>query len=145
MEGFRFAEVQHPLPDEFQANSVTGDRARLVDSNATAEQRTYATFMHLMLIFATLTVLPMVLGPLVMWLIKRRDSAFIDDHGREALNFNISILIYMLASGLAFVCGIGVVLMPVVWVFGMVVPVLAAIAANRGEYYRYPACIRIIA
>jgi uncharacterized Tic20 family protein len=51
----------------------------------------------------------------------------------------------MLLSGLLFICGVGVVVMPVVWVFGIVFSIIAAIAANRGEYYRYPACIRLIA
>lgn len=117
----------------------------MVDESVTSDQRTYATFMHLMLVLATVTVVPTVLGPLIMWLIKRHESPFIDDHGREALNFNISILIYMLISGLAFICGIGVILLPIVWGFGLIFSVVAAISANRGEYYRYPACIRIIA
>jgi uncharacterized Tic20 family protein len=124
---------------------MAGKSGRLVDPSVTPDQRTYATFMHLMLVIATVTAVPLVLGPLIMWLIKRDTSPFIDDHGREALNFNISILIYMLLSGLLFICGVGVVVMPVVWVFGIVFSIIAAIAANRGEYYRYPACIRLIA
>jgi uncharacterized Tic20 family protein len=51
----------------------------------------------------------------------------------------------MILAALTFICGIGIVIMPVVWVFGLVFSIVAAVSANRGEYYRYPACIRIIA
>jgi uncharacterized Tic20 family protein len=117
----------------------------LIDPNATPADRTYATFMHLMLPIATFSVLPLVFGPLIMWLIRRQDSPFIDDHGKEALNYNISIFFYLFISALTFLCGIGIVLMPLVWVMALVTSVLAAIAANKGEFYRYPMCIRIIA
>ena len=92
-----------------------------------------------MLVFATFTVPPMVFGPLIMWLVRRPQSAFINDHGKEALNFNISILIYALVAALTFICGIGMVVLPAVWLFGLVFSVIAAVAANKGEYYRYPA------
>lgn len=131
--------------EPFPEPVVSAAGERLVDPAATPDDRTYATFMHLMLVFATFTVLPLVVGPLVMWLIRRERSAFVNDHGKEALNFNISVLLYMIIAGALFACGIGVVLMPVVWVFGLVFSVVAAVAANKGEYYRYPACLRLVA
>jgi uncharacterized Tic20 family protein len=140
-----FAEARSTLSDEFQPFPESAHAPRVVDEGATANQRTYATFMHLMLIFATFTALPLILGPLVMWLVKKDESPFLNDHGKEALNFNLSIFIYMIAAALSFICGIGIVLLPVVWVFGLVFSIIAAVSANRGEYYRYPACIRIIA
>lgn len=123
-----------------------GMAGRRVDATASSADRTYTTFIHLMLPIATATVLPMVLGPLVMWLIKKNESSFIGDHGKEALNFNLSILIYLILSALAGVvtCGIGFFVMPLVWVFAIIFSIIAALAANRGEFYRYPACFRII-
>lgn len=122
-----------------------GSGDRHVDPNATASDRTYALFIHLMLPIATFTVLPIVLGPLVMWLVRKDQSPFINDHGKEALNFNLSVLIYILLCVLLIpLCGIGVFLMPVVWILAVVFSIIAAISANHGEWYRYPACIRII-
>ncbi|MFN7021398.1 MAG: DUF4870 domain-containing protein [Phycisphaerales bacterium] len=122
-----------------------GSRDRHVDLNANASDRTYALFMHLMLPIATFSVLPIVLGPLIMWLIRKDQSAFINDHGKEALNFNLSVLIYIiLCAVLIPVCGIGFFLMPIVWILAVVFSIIAAVSANHGEWYRYPACIRII-
>jgi uncharacterized Tic20 family protein len=140
-----FAEATHKVSDEFQPFPADAEAPRVVDEGASPSDRTYATLMHLMLVIATFTAVPLILGPLIMWLIKKDESPFLNDHGKEALNFNISIFLYMIIAAVSFLCGIGVVLLPVVWVFGLVVSVLAAMSANRGEYYRYPACIRIIA
>lgn len=129
-------------------NPPPGDSGRMVDPDAAPDTRTYAIFMHLMLPIATFTVVPLVLGPLIMWLIKKDQSRFIDDHGKEALNFNLSTLLYyILLIPVGFVtCGVGwYIFMPLVWIVSNIFSILAAIAANRGEYYRYPACIRIIA
>lgn len=116
-----------------------------IDPSATPGDRTYCMFIHLMLPIATVTVLPMIFGPLVMWLLRRSDSRFIDDHGKEALNFNFSVLIYLILCVLLIpACGIGFVLMPVLWVVASILSIIAAIATNRGEWYRYPACIRIL-
>ncbi len=133
------------MSDEFQPFPASVETPRAVDAASTPSERTYATLMHLMLVIATFTAVPLILGPLILWLIKKDESPFLNDHGKEALNFNISIFLYMLAAAVSFLCGIGVVLLPVVWVFGLVCSVLAAMSANRGEFYRYPACIRIIA
>lgn len=131
-----------PAADPF---APTGPRGRHVDAAATASDRTYAVFMHLMLPIATFTVLPIVLGPLVMWLIRKNESPFINDHGKEALNFNISVLIYIILSALLVpLCGIGFFAMGAVWVLAFVFSIIAAISANHAEFYRYPACIRII-
>jgi uncharacterized protein len=94
------------------------------------------------------------LGPLVVWLIKRDDHPFVDHHGKEALNFNISVLLYgvigvviaipvgllTLGLGLIPLVLVGVALV-VVWV---VFPILAAIKAANGEGYRYPITIRFV-
>ena len=114
---------------------------RLIDPQAREWERIYALLLHLtMLVHVPLPVVP----ALIMWMIKKGDSPFIDDHGREAINFQISLLIYYLVSGLLFACGIGVVLFAGVWVLGLVGMIMGAIAANKGEYYRYPACIRFL-
>jgi uncharacterized Tic20 family protein len=84
------------------------------------------------------------LAPLVIMLTKGSDSAFVRRHAVESLNFQISLLIYLVISFvLAFVL-IGFVLMAVVGIFALVVIILATIKAANGEDYRYPLCIRLV-
>lgn len=118
---------------------------RIVDGQAQEWERTYAMFNHLSLL--TFHVLLPVIPALVMWLIKRERSPFVDDHGREAVNFQISLVLYALVVvpivGL-LTCGIGWVLWVAVYGLGIVGMILGAVAANKGEYFRYPACIRFL-
>jgi uncharacterized Tic20 family protein len=84
------------------------------------------------------------LAPLVIMLVKGKDSAFVRAHAVESLNFQISLLIYLVISAiLAFVL-IGFVLLAVVGIFALVVIILATVKAANGEEYRYPLCIRLV-
>jgi uncharacterized Tic20 family protein len=84
------------------------------------------------------------IGPLVVWLIQKDKYPFVDDQGKESLNFQISMMIYFLATGASlFVC-IGVVLFPAAVLFNIIMIVIASIKANDGKPYRYPLCIRLI-
>jgi len=97
-----------------------------------------AMLCHLLAIFTGF------LGPLIIWLIKKDDAPFVDHHGKEALNFQLTVLIAMLASGLlSFVC-IGFLLMSVVWIVDLIFCIIAAVKTSRGEEYRYPLTIRFI-
>lgn len=124
---------------------------RVVDPYAGDAERQYATFNHLigLLSLADFMVLGLI-GAIIMWRVKCRTSPFLDDHGREAVNFQISLLIYTLAFGLFMVAtlGIGAILMPVFVVamlaLRLVGCVRGSMAANRGEYYRYPMCMRFL-
>lgn len=116
---------------------------RLVDAAATPSERTYATFTHLSLL--AVHVLVPVIPALVMWLIRRHESPFLDDHGKEAVNFQISLLIYSVVGGLLVpFCFIGVPVLIATYVLGIAGMIMAALAANRGEYFRYPATIRLV-
>ena len=107
-------------------------------------ERTYSMFEHLTLVATHLVPVP-VIPALVMWLIKKDESAFVKDHGREAINFQLSLLLYALAGWpLTFLCGIGVLVWVAAYVLGIVGCILASVAANKGRYYRYPMCIRFI-
>ena len=125
--------------------TYNADRTRVVDPQAQEWERLYATFLHL----STLTFhfgIPVIPG-LIMWLIKRDRSPFVDDHGREAVNFQISLLLYALiiipVVGI-ITCTLGFILYIPLYALGIVGMIMAAIAANRGEYYRYPATIRFL-
>lgn len=84
------------------------------------------------------------LGPLVVWLIRRDQDPYVDYHGKEALNFNISVLLYALVSGLLILVLIGIVLLAVVGIGWLVLTIVAGVRASNGEYYRYPLTIRFV-
>lgn len=85
-----------------------------------------------------------IIAPLIFWLIKKDDSPFVDDQGKEALNFQISITIYALISLLLTLIFVGVILLFAVGIFDLVMMIIAAVKVNSGEKYRYPLCIRFI-
>jgi uncharacterized protein len=111
------------------------------------DERNWAVGAHLSAL-VTLVGLPSFVGPLVVWLIKKDESEFVGEHARRALNFNLSVLLYVIVGTIAAIVilvatlGIGfVVLVPlaliavVVWI---VVVVQATLAASKGESYTYP-------
>jgi uncharacterized protein len=109
----------------------------------TSEERNWALASHVGTFVAAWFALGFI-APLVIMLVKGNHSPYIRRHAVESLNFQISLLIYLVVSFvLAFVL-IGFVLMAAVGVFALVVIILATIKAANGEYYRYPLCIRIV-
>lgn len=112
----------------------------------TNEERTFGMLAHLAALAAYIVPFGNVLGPLVVWLVKKDTSPYVDYHGKEALNFQLSILLYFLISipiGI-LTCGIGFILTGAIVVFKLVMLIIAAIKANKGERYRYPLTIRMI-
>jgi uncharacterized Tic20 family protein len=125
---------------------MSATNGRWVDDATMESQRTFALFTHLVGLLSLLDLtLAGPIGTLVMWRIKAGESAFLDDHGREAMNFQISLIIYT-TVGLVLtpLLGFGVLVLAAVWVLRLVGCIRGAMAANRGEYYRYPMCIRLI-
>lgn len=84
------------------------------------------------------------IGALIIWLIKKDQSAFIDEQGKEALNFQITMLIAFVVAGMLMVILIGALLMPLLFVANLVFCILAAVAVSKGEHYRYPVAIRLL-
>ncbi len=98
----------------------------------------WAMFSHLAAfagLVPALIVIGCVIGPLVVWLLKKHDFPFVDEQGKEAVNFQITMLLIFLA--LPLTC-IGIVLMPFVPIVDFIFVVIAAIKANDGYHYRYP-------
>ena len=99
---------------------------------------------HLLAFAGMLFPLGNILGPLVMWLMKRQESAVVDAHGKESVNFQISTTIYAVVSAILTIFIIGFPLLLALMVFWLVVVIIASIRANEGGFYRYPLCIRFI-
>jgi uncharacterized Tic20 family protein len=85
-----------------------------------------------------------VLGPLIVWLAKRDDSPEIDAHGKEALNFQLSMLIYTVVAAMFCLVLIGFVFLAILWVLNAVFVIIACMKASDGELYRYPMTIRFL-
>jgi uncharacterized protein len=85
-----------------------------------------------------------ILGPLIVWLVKRGDSTEIDEHGKESLNFQISMLIYNLIAGVLCLVLIGFVILGILHILNLVLVIVASIQASEGKLYRYPITIRLI-
>lgn len=116
--------------------------ARFRDPDATSSDRKKAIAAHLLGLssFVGVPVVP----TLVCWLITKDDSAFAADHGKEATNFQISILLYAIVGGLLSVVVIGIPIVIGVVVLKIVGMIMASVAAGNSEYFRYPMCLRFI-
>lgn len=84
------------------------------------------------------------LGPLVIYLVNGDKDRFVKHHSAEALNFQLTVLIAQLVSVVLMLVLVGFVMFIVVWVLALVFSIQATIAANRGEWYRYPINIRMV-
>jgi uncharacterized protein len=85
-----------------------------------------------------------LLGPLIVWLVKRGDSPEVDAHGKESLNFQISMLIYDAIAAILCIVLIGIPILIALWVLNTVLVIIASIQASEGNFYRYPITIRLI-
>lgn len=112
------------------------------------DERTMGMLMHL------LSLLTGFIGPLILWLVKKDESRYIDHHGKESLNFAMSLFLYSIAFiavttivGIATL-GIGFfVLMPLFAAFGIAIwvfEIIACVQAYQGSWYRFPLTIRFL-
>ena len=112
------------------------------------DERLWATLAHLSAFAIYFTGIGHLVGPLVIWLAKRSGNPFINDQGREALNFQITWTIMMVANCILFITIIGAViavpLFYVLPVYHVVCMIIAAIKANDGVAFRYPLTLRLI-
>jgi hypothetical protein len=108
------------------------------------EDKTWGMACHLAALAGLVIPFGNVVGPLVVWLMKKNESAFIDDQGKESLNFQISASIYMLVAALSMFVLIGFILLPIVALATLIMTIVGAIRANNGEQYRYPLTIRFV-
>lgn len=117
------------------------------------ESRTWAALTHLSAFVGAWAFLAFA-GPLVMWLLKRHEDPFVEHHGREALNFNLTVLVVGVVGALLAIpitiatLGLGlIVLVPLAAAIALawlVLTIVAAVRASDGEAYRYPMTIRFV-
>jgi uncharacterized Tic20 family protein len=109
------------------------------------DARTWGMLCHLTALSGFVGVgFGFVLGPLVCWLVKKNDYEFVDDQGKEALNFQITMFIALVVSGVLCIVFIGFVLAPAVVITDVIFTIIGAVKANDGVRYRYPFAWRVI-
>jgi uncharacterized protein len=109
-----------------------------------SQERTWAMFCHLGAFAGYMIPFGHIIAPLIIWQMKRKESAFVEENGKEALNFQLTLTIYAIIATLLALIFIGFFLLAIIGVFGVVMIVVAALKANNGESFRYPATMRFI-
>jgi uncharacterized Tic20 family protein len=130
-----------PVPGEPQGPANVTPAVEPPGRETNKDARMWAMFAHLAGFAGLLPVLPAVgsvIGPLIVWVLKKDLFPFVDEQGKEAVNFQITMLIYGVAAGLLMLLCIGFVLLPAVIIADIVLIIIAAIKANDGCHYRYP-------
>jgi uncharacterized protein len=108
------------------------------------DAKTFGMLCHLLALSGLLIPFGHIIGPVVIWVIKKDQHPFVDDQGKESLNFQITVTIAMaIAFALAFVL-IGFLLIPIIGIGALILVIIATIQANQGRRYRYPLTIRFI-
>lgn len=110
----------------------------------TADERQWAMFAHLSALAGFVIPFGNVIGPLVIWLIKKDTMPFVDDQGKESLNFQITVTIAAIICMALIVVLIGIPLLFVVGLIALVLTIIAGVKANEGVRYRYPFALRLI-
>jgi len=114
-------------------------------SGKSAEARKWAMICHVSALIGLLANgIGFVLAPLIVWLLKKEEHAFVDQQGKEAVNFQLTMLIVLLIGGLLTLVAIGLVVIVIAALVMTIFPIIAAIKANDGVDYRYPFSIRFI-
>lgn len=109
-----------------------------------SEEKTWGMLCHLAALTGTFTLIGFVLGPLIVWILKKDQSKYVDEQGKEAMNFQISMLIYMMVSIPLMIIAIGFITFTIAYIADIVLSIVAAIAANEGRVYKYPFTITFI-
>lgn len=113
-------------------------------SEVSQEERTMGMVAHLISLVGFIIPLGNVIGPLVIWLMKKDTMPFVEDQAKESLNFNITVAIAGIVCSLLMLVVIGFILLPLLAIGWIVLTIMAAMKANAGEMYRYPFTLRLV-
>jgi uncharacterized Tic20 family protein len=110
------------------------------------DERNWAMLCHLSAFAGYLVVIPFaaIIGPLVVWLLKRHVSSFVDENGKESVNFQITVSIAYLVIVLFITWLVAIVMLSILGIWNIVFVILASIKASNGEQFRYPLTLRLV-
>ena len=108
------------------------------------DERTWAMLSHFSALCMFIFPFGNILAPLIIWLIKKEEMPFVQDQGKEVLNFQISMTIYLIGSIILIIVLIGIPILIGLGIFNVIITIIAGIKANDGKSYRYPINLRLI-
>jgi len=118
---------------------------QIIESQPTKDERTWGMLCHFS---AFLIFLPFpfsnILAPLIIWLIKKEEMPFVEDQGKEVVNFQITMTIYIIISAIFCIILVGIPFLIGFIIFNFIFTIIAGISANDGKTYRYPINLRLI-
>lgn len=131
-------------PDDDTEPEAPIDAEAEPESDVSDDEQTWGVLVHASAFSGFAVPFGNVLGPLVVWLLKKDESRFVDENGRAALNFQITWTVLMAVALLTIFVGIGLLLVPVVGLAWLILVVVATVRASEKEVYDYPLTIDVI-
>jgi uncharacterized Tic20 family protein len=133
--------MEHPDEKDRPGQEVQEIQETVLDNKTS----NWGMFAHLSALLMLLGVpFGHILGPFVVWLVKRREIPFVDEQGKESMNFQISMTIYGLIAALLILVVIGIPILILLAVMDMVYVIIASVRTSNGEHYRYPFNLRLV-
>jgi len=144
---------QEPAAEDAVAEEPAGDTGASSTDSApgstepsavTDEEQTWGVLVHASALAGLAIPFGNVLAPLLLWLVKKDESEFVDASGTEAINFQLTWTLLLLGASLTILVGVGLLIVPVIAVAWLVLVVLATIRASEREVYDYPLTIDFV-
>jgi uncharacterized protein len=108
------------------------------------DEKMWGMFCHLSGLAGLIFPFGNIIGPLVIWLMKKDEYPFVDDQGKESLNFQITGTIASIVAAISIIFLVGIILLPIVLLAALVMTIIGTVNASNGVWYRYPFAIRLI-
>ncbi len=108
------------------------------------EERNLGMFCHLAALAGFIIPFGNIVGPLIIWMLKKEEYPFVDDQGKESLNFQITVTIGYIIGGILTVVLIGILVLIALAIISLIFTIIAIIKSSEGEEYRYPFNLRLI-
>ena len=115
------------------------------DEVISKDERMWAMLTHISAFsFFLIPIFGNILGPLIIWMLKKEQYPFVDEQGKESLNFQISVSIYAFISSILIILVVGILALIALFFLTFILVIVASVKVNDGEHYRYPLTIRLI-
>ena len=123
---------------------MSEQKPQQIENQPSKDERTWAMLCHFSAFAGLIFPFGNFLAPLIIWLIKKDEMPFVEDQGKEILNFQISMTIYLIGSIILIIVLIGIPILIGLGIFNVIITIIAGIKANDGNSYRYPINLRLI-
>ena len=144
-ENSQTEETSNQAPEQAPASSPPpAQNSDAGDSGLSKDSLNMGMLCHLLAFSGIIVPFGTILGPLIMWLVKKDADPYVDQQGKESVNFQISMMIYTIVSIILIFVVIGAILLPVIIIANIVLTIIGTVKASKGEPWQYPLTIRLI-